>query len=82
MSVNGNGQKSDFLVKRSIPENFRWQILLGPIPKESSRTQDSEDIVNLGDLAFVSKLQQLKSEAIGKIGPGFKNNSREEKLIL
>ena len=49
MSVNGNGQKSDFLVKRSVPKNFQVEIFSGPAPTESLRTQDSENVVGLGD---------------------------------
>ena len=47
-------------VKRSVPENFQWEIFLGLLPTGSLRTQDSENVVGLGDRASVSKLQRLK----------------------
>ena len=33
-----------FLVNRSVPENFQWEIFLGQVPTESLRTQDSENV--------------------------------------
>ena len=50
------GEKVNFLVKRSVPENFQWEIFLGPVYMESLGTHDSENIVGLGDQASVSKL--------------------------
>ena len=38
------GKKSDFLVKRSLPENFQRENFLGQVPTESLRTQDSENV--------------------------------------
>ena len=49
------GEKVSFLVKRSVSENFQWENFMEPVPKESLRTQDSENIVGLGDRAPVSK---------------------------
>ena len=58
--VHGNSRKSDFLGNRSVPENFHGENFLGLVPTESLRTQDSENVVGLGDRASVSKLQRLK----------------------
>ena len=49
--VHGNSQKVIFWVKRSVPETFQWKNFT-----ESLRTQDSENVVGLGDRASVSKL--------------------------
>ena len=57
--VHGNSRKVIFWVKRSIPENFQREFFLELIPTESLRTQDSENVVGLGDRASVSKLQRL-----------------------
>ena len=48
-------EKWKFFVNRSVPENFQWENFLGLVPTESLRTQDSENIVSLGDPASVSK---------------------------
>ena len=48
------------LLKRSVPENFQQGNFLGLVPTESLRTQDSENVVGLGDRDSVSKLQLLK----------------------
>ena len=53
-------EKVIFWVKRSVPENFQRENFSGLIPKESLRTQNSENVVGLGDRASVSKLQPLK----------------------
>ena len=53
-------KKCFFWVKHSVPENFQQKILSGLQPKEPLRTQDSENVVGLGDRASVSKLQRLK----------------------
>ena len=53
---HGNPRKVIFCVKRSLPENFQQENFLGLSPKESLWTQDSENIVGLGDQASVSKL--------------------------
>ena len=50
------GEKVNFLVKGSVPENFQRKTFLGLVPTESLRTKDSENIVSLGDRAFVAKL--------------------------
>ena len=50
MSLHGNWQK------RSVPENFQRENFWGPVLTEFLRTQDSENIVGLGDRASVSKL--------------------------
>ena len=55
-----NSRKVIFWVKRSLPENFQRENFLGPVPTESWGTQDSENVVALGDRASVSKLQRLK----------------------
>ena len=49
-------EKWKFFVNRSVPENFQWEIFLGPVYMESLGTHDSENIVGLGDQASVSKL--------------------------
>ena len=49
-------EKGKFFVNRSVPDNFQWENFLGQVPTESLRAQDSENIVVLGDRAFVSKL--------------------------
>ena len=51
-----NGEKVNFLVRRSVPENFQREVFSGPVPTESLRTQDPENIVGLGDPASVPKL--------------------------
>ena len=48
-------EKVIFWVKHSVPENFQQKKFSG-LPRESLRTQDSENIVGLGDRAPVSKL--------------------------
>ena len=50
------GEKVDLFVKCSVPGNFQQENFGGLVPTESLRTQDSENIVSLGDQAFVSKL--------------------------
>ena len=50
------GEKVIFLVKRSVPENFQVENFLGPVPTESLCTQDSENIIGLGDQDSVLKL--------------------------
>ena len=45
-----------FWVKRSVPENFQRENFPGQVPTESLRTQDSENVVGLGDRASISKL--------------------------
>ena len=54
--VHGNSRKVIFWVKRSVPENTQWEHFLGLLPTESLRTQDSENVVSLGNQASVSKL--------------------------
>ena len=49
-------EKWNFFVKHSVPENFQREIFSGPVPTESLRTQDPENIVGLGDPASVPKL--------------------------
>ena len=39
-----------------VPENFQREKFSGLLPTESLRTQDSENVVGLGDQASVSKL--------------------------
>ena len=46
----------NFLVNRSVTENFQRDFFSGRVPTESLRTQDSENIIGLGDRASVSKL--------------------------
>ena len=41
----------DFFVNRSVPKTFQRENFLGQVPTESLRTQDSENIVGLGDRA-------------------------------
>ena len=54
--VHGNSRKVNCWVKCSIPENFQRENLSELIPTESLRTQDSENVDDLGDRALVSKL--------------------------
>ena len=54
LSWHGNLRKVIFLVKCSVPENFQRANFLRPVPTESLCTQDSENIVGLGDWASVS----------------------------
>ena len=54
------GEKVDLFVKCSVPGNFQQENFGGLVPTESLRTQDSENIVSLGDRASVSKLEPLK----------------------
>ena len=35
---------TEILVKRSIPEHFQRENFLGPVPTESLRTHDSENV--------------------------------------
>ena len=42
-------EKSVFLGKHAVPENFQRENFLGLLPTESLRTQDSENVVGLGD---------------------------------
>ena len=49
-------EKRIFFVNRSVPENFQRENFLGQVPTESLCTQDSENIVSLGDRASVLKL--------------------------
>ena len=42
-------EKWNFFVNCSLPENFQLEIFSGPVPTESLRTQDSENIFGLGD---------------------------------
>ena len=53
-------EKWKFFVNRSVPEHFQWVIFSGQVPTESLRTQNSENIINLGDRASVLKLKRLK----------------------
>ena len=53
-------EKWNFFVKCSVPENFQRENFSGLLPTESLRTQDSENVVGLGDRASVLKLQPLK----------------------
>ena len=50
------GEKVNFLVKRSVPENFQREHFSGTVATECLRTQDLENIIGLGDQASVSKL--------------------------
>ena len=72
----------NFWVKRSVSENFQHENFSGLLPTESLRTQDSENGVGLGDLASVSKLQQLKVRSEAKNGSVTKNQRCNEKLTL
>ena len=58
-------EKVNLLVKRSVPEYFQREIFFGA--KESLCTQDSENVVGLGDRASVSKLYRLKVRSKEKI---------------
>ena len=61
LSVHRNLKKEViFWVKRSVPENFQQENFSGLLPTESLLTQDSENVIVLGDRASVSKLQWLK----------------------
>ena len=52
-----NHKKVIFLVKRSVPKySIQGNFFSGLVPTETLRTQDSENIVGLGDRASVSKL--------------------------
>ena len=53
-------EKVIFWVKCLVLENFQRENFSGLVPTESLRTQDSENVVVLGDRACVSKLKQLK----------------------
>ena len=55
-SWHGNSQKSEFLVKCFVPENFQQENFSGPTHTESLCTLDSQNIAGLGDRASVSKL--------------------------
>ena len=59
-------KKVIFWVKHSIPEIFQRENFSGPVPTESLRTQDSENIVGLGDQASVLKLQRRKVRSEAK----------------
>ena len=48
-----NGEKVNLFL---VPENFQGEVFSGPVPTESLRTQDPENIVGLGDPASVPKL--------------------------
>ena len=50
------GKTVNFLVKRSVPENFQRKHFSGTVATECLRTQDLENIIGLGDQASVSKL--------------------------
>ena len=50
------GEKVNFLVKRSVPENFQREHFSGTVATECLRTQDLENIIGLGDQASVLKL--------------------------
>ena len=56
MCVQKNSRKSDFFGKTLRTQKFSTANFSGPVPMESLCTQDSENIVGLGDLAYVSKL--------------------------
>ena len=43
-------EKWNFFVNRFVPENFQQEIFLGLLPTESLRTQDSENVVGLGNI--------------------------------
>ena len=51
-----NSQKVIFWGKPIVSENFQRENFLGLLLTESLRTQDSENVVGLGDRASVSKL--------------------------
>ena len=53
------GAKVIFFVKCSLPKNLRREKFLGLALSESLRTQDSENIVDLGGQASLSKLEPL-----------------------
>ena len=59
----GIREKVIFWVKRSVPGNFQPKKISGLPPPESLRTQDSENIVCLGDRASVIEAQ---SQVIGQ----------------
>ena len=56
-------EKWNFFVKRSVPENFQREKFSGSVLMESLRTQDSENVVDFGDRASVSKLYRLKERS-------------------
>ena len=56
--VHRNLQKSDFFGKTLRTRKFSTGKFFGAT--ESLRTQDSENVVGLGDRASISKLQPLK----------------------
>ena len=56
MSVHENWRKCVFFCKTLPADNFQRENCLGPVTTESLCTQDSENIVGLGDWTFVSKL--------------------------
>ena len=51
-------------VKRSVPENFQWEIFSGLVPMRSLRTQDSENVFGLVWFGFEGVGAQ--SEVIGQ----------------
>ena len=56
MFVHGKWQKGEFFGEALQTRKFSTLNFLGPVPTQSSCTQDSENIVGLGDRASVSKL--------------------------
>ena len=53
-------EKWNFFVNRSVPENFQREIFLGLVPTESLHTQDSDNVLALGDRASFSKSWRTK----------------------
>ena len=53
---HGNSRNSDFLGKTLRTQKFSTGTFLGLLPTESLHTQDSENVVGLGDQASVWKL--------------------------
>ena len=63
MCVHGNSRKSDSLLK-TLRTRFQQENFSKLLPTESLRTQELENVVNLGDRA--SKLQGLKVRSYAK----------------
>ena len=68
------GEKVIFWVKHSVPENFQQENFSGLLPTEYLRTQDSENVVGLGDRAYVLKLQLLKVRSKAKTRKCYKKS--------
>ena len=64
MSGHVNSPKSDFWVKRFVPENCQGKNFWGLLPLGSLRTQDSENVVSLGVTAAQSEVMGQKPEVL------------------